>query len=482
MKKLLTVLLMTVFAGSLLLLAGHIFPGLKAILSGAAPAGPDSMARNYEKVAEIPLGQVEAHDYRRMGFTSGIVRFSPDSRLLAVGTETGDVLLLSSDGRKRWQRQAGLAKITALEFARDGRSLYIGETSPQGALICVDVASGAELWHRDSAGELGVDIRQKTLPGTVFVAGDAQGNVYAVGQRYIRQPDGSNQYYSRIYKLDKSGGLTAMFPPDHNIDTWVSWIGVDDGGKRIAFGTANYDTSRVYRYRDNIYCLDGTLNRRNWSLLLDIVPPYQNTTMRKSPDMSADGRYIAAVTTDGRAFLYDAGGKELWRRSISQPQRIAGVYLNATGMYVRIAGERVLFTTGNTYNRANWQLPTPVEHPSSNSMFLFDLTGKLVNRHKAGGMIEEIAVNDTVVMLAVGRNIWTKDIKVHGMYVLSLPDGGQTDFLATAGPCVGVAVSADSGWIAGIEAPLRLDSGEIVGGYRLHIWKRTGDKSRTAAL
>lgn len=262
-----------------------------------------------------------------------------------------------------------------------------------------------------------------------------------------------------------------MFPADHNLDAWVSWVSVDRDGKHPVFGTGNWDTNKTVRYRDNVYCLDGNLECPVWSIYIDPVVPYQNTTMRSSPDISADGAYIAAIANDGRCFLYDNAGHELWRRTLSAPRKIGGVYINATGMYVHMAGNYVVFTTGNTYNRANWQLPTPIDHPARNSLFVFDLQGNLINKYSTGGMVEQMSISDGKAILAVGRNIRTKDTRVHGVHIVSIQDGQFIDHLSTAGPCVGAAATTDGRYIAGIEAPLQLDDGKIIGGYHFYIWE-----------
>jgi hypothetical protein len=178
------------------------------------------------------------------------------------------------------------------------------------------------------------------------------------------------------------------------------------------------------------------------------------------------------MASDGRAFLYDAKGQQVWQRVLSAPKKIGGVYLNAVGRDAYVVGNNIVFATINTYNNANWQLPTPVEHPSSNSVFLFDIAGKLVGRWQAGGSIEEMAFTPNTVVAAVGRNTKTKDAAVHGLYVLTLPAAQLEERLAIAGPCIAVAVQPQGEYIAGIEAPLQLDDGQIIGDYRLHIWQK----------
>ncbi|MDU4960803.1 MAG: PQQ-binding-like beta-propeller repeat protein [Sporomusaceae bacterium] len=467
-KKLMNTGLVLLFSFSLLLLGMQIFGGG----GRQTVAGVATETGLYTPRDVLDLGKVEVHNFQRMGFTKGFVRFSPDSRYLAAGTEDGDILLTTADGQLLWRRNIGLGKLAALEFSADGSRLLAGETSQQGGLLCLDVKDGRELWRHSSVDELGVDIKRKTYPGIVAIRSGGNGEVYAVGLRYIRHADGNSEYRGRVYKYSLTGERLALFPADHNIDTWVNWLGVDKQAARVVFGTANWSEG-VSRYDATMYCLDGELRQILWQEKLPAVVPYQNPTMRNGPDITADGRYVSGVVSDGRGFVYDGGsGRRLWLRTLSRPQQIGGVFVNAVGLYGQTAGSHFLFSTGNTYNRANWQLPTPFEHPSANSLFIFDREGTLTGRVSLRGMLEQLSANDNAVAVAVGRNVRAKDTAVHGLTLLAIPDGRMLDRLPTEGPCVAAAISADGNYAAAVEAPLQLDDGRIIGGYKLWLLQK----------
>ncbi len=440
-------------------------------------AGREADGGSYRQVAQLSLGQVEVKNYQRMGFTRGILRFSPDSGRLAVGTENGQVIMLSGEGEVLWRRPAGLGKVTALEFSPDGACLYVGETSAAGSLYCLDAASGRERWRSDLAAGLGVDLRRKSHPGVIRLLTDQSGRIFALTQRYDRTASGESVYRGQIFCLDSAGTELWRFPAAEAMDAWVNWMGADTHGRRLVFGTANFDTDRRYRYDKNVYCLDAGSGAEAWSAVLEPTPPFQRTILRGSPNLAADGQHVAAMASDGRAFLYDARGRELWRRHLSAPKKLDEIYLNAVGRDAYMLGDYAVFTTINTYNNANWQLPTPVEHPGSNSVFVFSAAGEFVAKWRAGGGIEEIAfATPRRIAVAVGRNTKTKDAGVHGIYVLDMPNAAAVEKLATAGPCAAVAISPDERLVAGIEAPLQLDDGSIIGGYRLWMWEKAGSR------
>lgn len=463
-----------VFVASLAALGCYAFLGD----SGARrTAGRETGGGTYQQVAQLSLGQVEVKNYQRMGFTRGILRFSPDSGRLAVGTENGQVIVLSREGEVLWRRPAGVGKITALEFSPGGDCLYVGETSADGSLFCLDAASGRERWENGLAAGLGVDLRRKSHPGVIRLLTDQSGRIFALTQRYDRTAAGESVYRAKIFCVSPEGAEIWQYPATEAMDAWVNWMGADAQGRRIVFGTANFDTDRRYRYDKNIYCLDAGNGAEAWSAIIGPTPPFQRTILRGSPNIAADGEYVAAMASDGRAFLFDARGRELWRRHLSAPKKLDEVYLNAVGRDAYVLGDYTVFTTINTYNNANWQLPTPVEHPASNSLFVFDTAGKFVAKWRAGGGIEEIAfASARQIAVAVGRNTKTKDPDVHGVYVLDMPNATAVEKLATAGPCAAVAISPDERLVAGIEAPLQLDDGAIIGGYRLWLWEKSGSR------
>lgn len=176
--------------------------------------------------------------------------------------------------------------------------------------------------------------------------------------------------------------------------------------------------------------------------------------------------------TDGALYLTVGRGRKCGGAVSASHKKSAAYNINATGNYSQLLGKYAVFTTGNTYNRANWQLPTPVEHPNSNSLFVFDLQGKLMNNYKFGGMIEQIAASNKLAALAIGRNIRSKDPSVHGLYIVTIPETQLVDYAATSGPCVAAAISADGQYAAGIEAPLQLDDGQVIGEYKLTLLAR----------
>ena len=62
-------------------------------------------------------------------------------------------------------------------------------------------------------------------------------------------------------------------------------------------------------------------------------------------------------------------------------------------------------------------------------VFVFDREGKFRKRRQLGGMVEELQAAGQQLVVAIGRNIRTKNPTVHGMMVMTAPGLEVVDFL-----------------------------------------------------
>ncbi len=256
------------------------------------------------------------------------------------------------------------------------------------------------------------------------------------------------------------------------MDTWTNWCDVTSAGNTVAVSTSAYEIKPNMKYTDTMYFLnkkDGTLKN---SVYLKPIVPFETVVMRGSPTYSSDGKYLAGSTSEGRGFLFDPQGKVFWERNLGAPVDVNGSWINAAARDGYVFDKKVIFSTINTFNRENWQLPTPVEHPGDNSVFAFDLDGKFLYKYRALGTVEGLAYGKDVLTCAIGRNVRTQNFKAHGAMVIDFNTGKELDFYQTEGPLQAVAISADGKTVAGIEAPAITNDGKVLGAYRFHLWKR----------
>lgn len=469
LKKISTFIIFTIFITSICLLTLQIFPDVfKSVSSGETNGEQDK----YSKVLEVPLGAVRPIDDKQMGAPSASLAMSTNGELFALGSENGDLIICSSAGKILWQEKVGLGKISFTYFINEGKELLVGESSPDGRLRCLDSQTGAEIWNLDSSRDLGNNLAQKIYPTFISaVQNSTTKEILALAQIYAFNEDGSRRYYNRVYHFSKEGKLLGKFPRLQNIDVWVGTLNVDSKRNRLILGAGSFYPVDNLKFNDNIYVINIPTGEISWSLKLDVVEPYKTATTRYAPVLSQDQNSMAFLANDGRAFLCRYNGELLWKRAISTPVKIGGTYLNSTALDALINEERILFFTSNTYNRTNWQLPTPVEHPSSNSVFIFNYDGTLISRYSAKGTIGNMVGGRNIVGLSVGINLRKRDQSAHGVVLLEAKTGSELSLLRTEGPCIKLIADNKFQNIIAIEAPMKTREGNIVGEYKLHFWQ-----------
>lgn len=423
----------------------------------------------------VYLGDVPASNYDRMGFTKGVVRYIHTEDAWIVGTERGELFLFNGMGKQLWKRSLGIGKLISLCVSNDGTIAYVGEASPEGSLYAIQVSSGDVLWKCKASDYVGSETSKRSHPSIVHIVVDKDDNVYANAYRFLMTETGKRVYNAKMLALSKEGKMLWQFPEKEGMDSWINWCDVNDDNKRVVLATSAYDVRDKMRYKDTLYFLDKESGENINSVFVQPIVPFNNTVMRGSPNFSKDGKYLAAACSDGRGILFDEKGNILWQRNVSKPMQVDGVWINASGRDGFVVEDSVLFTTINTFNKENWQLPTPVNHPSSNSLFVFDLDGKFKYQFRTEGTMEEIDFSKGLVACAIGRNVRTHNYGAHGAIIINLRDGKQLKFYPTEGPCQAIAINNDGTKMAGIEAPALTPQGKVVGAYRLHIWDLVND-------
>lgn len=424
-----------------------------------------------EEGIAVHLGDIPSENYDRMGFTKAVVRHVESENGWLVGTERGELFLFSSKGEQIWKRSLGIGKFISVCLSNDSQVAFVGEQSPAGNLYAIDVHTGDILWQYAAANFVGADPSKRSYPSIVHIVVDKNDNVYANAYRFFMNKDGSRGYNGRMLAINRSGELLWKYPAEESIDSWINWCDVNDNNGEVVISTSAYDFREDMVYKDTMYFLDKNTGEKINSVFIKPVEPFDNTVMRGSPNFSKDGKYLAAACSDGRGFLFDALGNMLWERTLSKPTQVDNVWINASGRDGYAVKEGVVFSTINTFNRENWQIPTPIEHPSNNSIFMFGYDGTFKYQYMADGTMEELSFAKDKVACAVGRNVRTHNYGAHGGLILNIADGRKLNFFHTEGPLQAINISSDGLTAAGVEAPAVTPDGKIIGAYRLHIWK-----------
>lgn len=412
----------------------------------------------------------------------GVTKFSPDNSYLVIGTHGGSLKLIElATGEKVWEKQlvTGIsdARIADIEFSEDGKSLFVGEESPDAFIHCFDL-KGTEIWKFGAGKELGSDL--KYMPAMKKIKLDSNGNIYVAASRACGYIGEKYKYLGRVYSFDPEGNLRWKFPESELMDSGVTWIDATPDGEYAVFGTTCF--TKADNWKDGtVHVLDGNTGEEHWSYQIPPVEPFFDySAIWYSTQITPDGEQLITMTSDGRAFLFnnshviETGAPEItWQQNISTPIVVSGVPIYGSANYAYIVNDTLIFSIGSTFSKDK-NKDAPFEHPSGNSLFAYDYEGNLLWKWRVDGYAGECARNDRYLVIPLAQNLVTEDRGVHGIYVFDVSKSGSassrlSQIYGTEGITVSADISSDGRYIAALEAPARLDDGTVLGKYRVHI-------------
>jgi outer membrane protein assembly factor BamB len=457
------------------------------VAESTAPPTPSPLVRS-----RYDLEEVDPHQLWDYTYIGGIVRFSPDGRFLALGSEKGYLRLFDVEsGRMLWQTRIGEGRIVSMGFSPDGRRLAVGEQSREAFLYLYDL-EGQRLWMFNGTVDVGVAEPGQTrsfLPAVdslAFAPSGQRSMVYISVRRYLGPADTAFRHMGKLYGLDaESGQVVWAWPAAGCMDASPDCLHLDSGGQYLVF--SNYWKGNTYN--QSLYCLRAAKGSLLWSWDYRHPFPENRLGIWHGVDISADGRFVAALTGDGRGFFMDhselirTGGEGgvLWEKVICAPLDAGDLSVFAFPALAKVSGDYVAFTTGNTKSWQGKKQPT-IEHPAANSLFVFDRQGGLRYTSPIGGASYTEAIHTSTdgrfMVFPIRYNRSRKDAMVHGVFLFdhSAPAGTGSRllwFCHTEGMCLTADVSPDGKHVAALEYPVDVDMRdefeEVKGAHRLHL-------------
>ena len=452
--------------------------GAKNDLEVYAPEKPALKEEYAIKLEDVTPGSID----KTTENVEGMIKFSSDSKYLAVGTQGGSLKLIElATGEKVWETQLvkGIAdaRISDIEFSGDGKRLIVGEDSPDAFIHCFDL-SGKEIWKYGAGQDLGSDLDH--MPAMKKIKLDSKGNIYVAASRACGYIGEEYKYLGRVYSFDPEGNLRWKFPESELMDSGVTWVDTTPDGKYSVFGTTNFANADKWK-EGTVHVLGGNTGREYWNYSIPPLKPFFDyTAIWYSTQITPDGKDIITMTSDGRAFLFnnsrsiETGTPEIgWQANISTPVVVSGVPIYGSANYAYIINNTLIFSIGSTFSKDK-NNDAPIEHPNGNSIFAYDTDGNLLWKWRVDGYAGECAMNDRYLVVPISQNLVTEDRNVHGVYVFNISkSGGSNSKLVqvynTEGITIAADISPDGKYIAALEAPARLDDGTVLGEYKVHV-------------
>lgn len=410
------------------------------------------------------------------------VAYSLDGKSIAVGTGKNLTVIDVPDKNVLWKKTLR-GNISDISYSRDGKYLLVGEKSTDGYIYSLDAGTGNEIHSYRSADDLGTSTNPKYQPCTYKITA-ANDSIYVAAGRYWK--DSGYGLASRVYRFSPNGTLSWKIPETENYASSVNWIDSSLDGKKVVYSTGDWTNS--LEMDSVVYSVDENGNVR-WKYDIPPLKPYfVSASIWHGLDISDDGSMVTAYTGDGRKYLFNdsemknpGDGKSEWNpkdwiSNVTAPEEVEGSYIYAYGEAAKISNKNeVLYLTGATlpaYYPDNITMAYPLENSlvsceakEGNTSWTYNLGGRCAGIFFSPDM--------RFFVLPIGKDSSSQNTHVHGIHVFDNQKSGNGNSrliwkFNTEGVVVDAAISSNC-TVAAVEAPLKLENGNVIGKHRLII-------------
>ena len=442
----------------------------------------------------MPLFSVQLEDVSKLAAAGAptpdtALAFSPDGSRLAIGGFGGSLRVVDGwTGAEvaRGKIAEGFAR--RLAWSADGRTLYVGEQSPEARVSARDPDTLAVRWERSLAGDLelsalppGEDVYGPySLPGIYALeAVEEDGSLIVTGAHGWTLPDGSRRNRSKLWRLRADGEILDAWPEAgaadavllHPVifDRWLlasvsrSATGPEPAGLPIG-GVALFE-------------LDS-LNMRWGRRFEPLAPHFRSVFIWQGLGLSEQHALVGLG--DGRAFLLDPAGEIVQQIAPGAPQVTAGVPIAAGVGFAALGRDGAgpvawLLTTETTipFGSADPSARPPAAHPAQNTVHAWGADGKI----RWAKQMEHALVgirptpDQRELVLAAGSRMTDARTDLFGAVVLDAGQGSVRAVCPTEGPAFfDPAIGPDGRRIAVASAPF-LYEGAVRGGYTVQVFR-----------
>ena len=446
---------------------------------------------------KVPLGNA-AQYIKTGGHPNTFMEFSPDSRLCAIGSMQGHIMMVEVyTGKILWDRKVAEGMVKRTGFSPDGKRIFFGEQSVDGFIYAADTRSGEILWKFRLADDLGrgAPLRKNdshdiySKPGCYQLVALDNGDIIVLGIHSYGDPrdPGKKTCLSRIYRLSREGEVMWAFPDDGPIFYTVIYLDSDRGGKKVALLTRSEGGNKPenYRYHNGtLYVLDGATGKESGHYTFKPLKPYYNkVSFWQSVSVSPEATHASIGTQDGRSFIIELKEVTPVREfDFGAPVMISDIPVSAYASYTKIASDnRVYFQTSNTSviaaNMSRNIVAPPGPHPNANMINVVSLDGTVEWRYRSGFSCENfwLSADGRWMMTTAMENKGRVEHEAGALLFDTHRSGGGSSKFVYFYPVEGrvffhAAMAPDGSAFAIAEMPFKHPAtGKLVGTYQVHI-------------
>ena len=416
--------------------------------------------------------------------------WSPDGTRLAVGSHTGEVLVLDGwSGRVVSRRRLAETMVKHVAWARDGQTLYAAEQSPDANVMALDPATLDARWTirladivETTAAPSGEDIYGVfQLPAAYGLQVLESGDLLLSALHSWRNADGTALNRSQVLRVRPDGTIAARWP-EQPADATIKHPRVS--GDRVAV--------IVNRSADGPPPAGLPIGGVQVLSLPDLTPLMSTTTPALEPwfdkasiwaamDIASNPGRLLMGFGDGRIRVVADDGTDTLSLSTGAPIMAGDVPIHASIGWGLLHEGKTVFTTNGTnipWGAASPETRPPSSHPSENALWVHGPDGATLWSFSGGHALQGMSLGDDGRHLVVGAGDRDTDHRrdLFGALVFDLAHDGSAAggeplraTCSTEGPVFFRQAMSRDGRIAVAEHPYSAEDGSVRGAYRVTV-------------
>lgn len=468
--------------------AGHWEAGLEVEVAGRVWTAP--VQPSCEPLFHVPLGDVGGWIAAGGEPPDTVMAFSPDGRILAIGTWTGEVRLVDGwTGREIATRRLSETLIKRVAWSSDGRTLYAAEQSPDAYVHALDVPSLKTRVRLRLADEVGTSAAPSgedlygvySLPSAYGLSVMPDGELWVVATHGWNDAEGVRRNQSRVLRLGPDLDIRGRWPAEGAADAVILSATLGSGRLAVSLGRSATNPSTGPELPLNgVQVLSWPSLEPAFSVTAEPLKPwFDRSFIWDALDLSERGE-VAVGFGDGRVVLGTDSASRT--HALSTPIPAGDVAVVASVGSLVWHGEQVVAMTSGTnipWGSADPSLRPPRAHPNENAVFGLS-TGETLGLdwvwrgpYSLSGLT--LAEDERTLVVGAGSRRGDQRTDLFGALVFDLQRSGSgpeklSVVCPTEGPVFFRQAVSREGRIAVAEHPYR--HGDEVGGrYQLTVFR-----------
>lgn len=384
-------------------------PAQRVELGGATAIAP-------RRAECIPLFHLDLGDVERLIAMGGsapntALAWSPDGGRLAVGSYTGEVLVVDGwSGAVLARQRFAETMVKHVAWSPDGATLYAAEQSPDANLHALDPDTLLAKWTlrladivETSAAPTGEDIYGiYTLPAAYGLHVLPDGDMVVTALHSWPGADGAARNRSQVLRVNPHGQIEARWPARPADATFKHPRISGDLLAVVVDHTADGPPPSDLPV-GGVQVLALPDLRPVWSATTPpLAPWFDKSSIWEAVDIDARTGRLLLGFGDGRLRVVDQTGADALALTTGAPVMAGDVPLHASIGWGLLHGDQVIFNTSGTHipwGAASPDTRPPSTHPSENTLWAMTMNGDRAWSWSGGQQLQGISMG------ADGRHI-----------------------------------------------------------------------------